>query len=134
MTEQAEMLTIAEATKALGVTEWVIRRRIKRGQLAAIQVERPQGYEWRVALRQDTPDAPSDALGRQLADSQQVLGALVAQLASERERTAALEQERAELYGRLGFYQAQLEQAKERIALLEAPQHTPKRPWWRFWE
>ncbi len=52
----------------------------------------------------------------------------------ERDRVIALEQERAELYGRLGFYQAQLEQAKERIALLEAPQHTPKRPWWRFWE
>ncbi len=134
MTEQAEMLTIAEAAKTLGVTEWVIRRRIKKGQLAAIQVERPQGYEWRVALHQEASDAPSDALSSQLADSQQVLGALVAQLAGERERTAALEQERAELYGRLGFYQAQLEQAKERIALLEAPQRTPKRPWWRFWE
>ena len=55
MTERAEMLTIAEAAKALGVTEWVIRRRIKKGQLAAIQVERRRGMSGALRFTKTRP-------------------------------------------------------------------------------
>src|SRR5919201_5305686 len=43
-------VTLAEAARRLGVTEKTIRRRIKRGELAAIRVMRQQGHEWRVKL------------------------------------------------------------------------------------
>ena len=67
--------------------------------------------------------------------------ATTAQLFTE---NARLQDERAELFGRLGFYQAQLQQAQETIKALQAPavssaaeetapQDPPTRPWWRFW-
>ena len=126
---------IAEAAQMLGVSEWAVRRRIKSGKLVAIRVERPQGYEWHVRLDQVALEGNSPP-GAQLADDcNLVLGALVVQLAGERQRTAELEQERAELYGRLGFLQsenlqlksqldgaqAQLQLAQARILELEAP-------------
>ncbi len=127
---------IAEAAQVLGLSEWAVRRRIKSGKLAAIRVERPQGYEWRVSLDQVAPEGNSP-LGAQLANDRNLaLSALVAQLAEERQRTAELEQERAELYGRLGFLQseslhlrsqldgahAQLQLAQARILELEGPE------------
>ena len=156
--DQMATVSVSEAARILGVGEPTIRRWIKRGKLPAARIERPQGFEWRVAVDQvnptstdqmhdQLPDPPDHLIGQahipppDHIDLLTLAHTLAAQLTAEREKTAverdrviALEQERAELYGRLGFYQAQLEQAKERIALLEAPQHTPKRPWWRFWE
>jgi excisionase family DNA binding protein len=46
-------VTIAEAARRLGVGEQTIRRRIKRGELAAERISRPQGHEWRVRLDQE---------------------------------------------------------------------------------
>jgi hypothetical protein len=138
------------------VTEKTIRRRIKRGDLAAVRVMRPQGHEWRVRLPVQVMDQGEDAgvshdldtdLDRkrhtgtpdQVRPGQavQLAQTLAEQLATERERSAALERERAELYGRLGYFQAQLEQAQETIKALQAPASPPpgpaRRPWWRLW-
>ncbi len=41
-------LSVKEAAAALGISERTARSRIKAGKLAAVQIERPQGYEWRV--------------------------------------------------------------------------------------
>lgn len=172
MTDQpARQVSIAEAASALGISEHAIRRRIKAGDLTAERVERPQGYTYLVTLPPNghvasdgaTSQPASDGAGatsqvaprrasRQEPDSAAILRALElvaakdAEIAAERERGARLEQERAELYGRLGYFQAQLELAQERIRLLEAPKEAPppvepepmkvdppQRPWWRIW-
>lgn len=160
-------VTLADAARRLGVTEKTIRRRIKRGELAAVRVMRPQGHEWRVKLpavqvadQVDAAGVPRDLdedLDREgcVATADQVRpGAavqlaqmLAEQLAAERERSAALERERFELAGRLGYFQAELEHARETIKALQAPASRPSepaapaipapeepaRPWWRFW-
>ncbi len=41
-------LTIKEAAAELGISEKTVRHRIKLNQLAALKVETPQGYQWRV--------------------------------------------------------------------------------------
>jgi hypothetical protein len=100
--------------------------------------------------------APGGA-GRKVApDSAALLRALDlvaardAALAERDARIASLEQDRFELAGRLGYFQAQLEQAQATIKTLEAPKEPepapaaprwpeeptpadPPRPWWRFW-
>lgn len=156
-------VTIGEAARILGVGEQTIRRRIKRGELTAVRVERPQGHQWQVVIDQVVTRSPDQVT----ADADQVTGSqdlvnplgpdqvtaslrlaqdLTAQLEQERARSAQLEQERAELYGRLGYFQAQLEQAQTQIKALAAPKEPvpggnavlppaepPKRPWWAFW-
>ncbi|MDP9016100.1 MAG: hypothetical protein M3M87_05010, partial [Thermoproteota archaeon] len=48
-----------------------------------------------------------------------------------------MHRENVELAGRVGFYQAKLQEAETKIALLEAPQPASRqahhRPWWQFW-
>ncbi len=175
------MLTLAEAAKRLGVTEKTLRRRIQRGELTAIRVPRPQGHEWRVAVPGvQIPDPIGDQVPESLhldtdLDTDEVRDAhdqvglvhssavlqlaerLADQLAAERSRSAALERERFELAGRLGFYQARIQELERRVLELEAPKEAPaemanhptppgnvvkagsgyerlpRRPWWRFW-
>lgn len=173
--DTAAGLSVAEAAEVLGVGEKTIRRRIQRGELSAVRVERPQGHEWRILLdpvitrtnghaggvvhqvdqvadqmdqdRTETADQATAALrlaetlAYQLAHEREQAGA---QLAERDRRIAALEQERFQLAGQLGFYQAQLETAREQIKLLEAPKPQPgpegipssarRRPWWRVWQ
>lgn len=172
MTDQvARHLTVAEAAGALGVSEHAIRRRIRSGELLAERVQRPQGYIYLVTLpaaEHLAPDSATSQLAtpppsarsqlaprsasRQEPESVTMLRALEmlaakdAEIAVERARSTQLEQERAELYGRLGYFQAQLEQAQTQIKALAAPKEPvpggnavlppaepPKRPWWAFW-
>ena len=153
-------VTISEAAKALGISEWAVRRRIKAGKLQATLV----GREWRVALADSlsASEEPQDASEQSLAVSAAALEALAEALAEanvrasdERKRVAELEQERSELYGRLGFYQARIQDLERRVLELEGPKEAPdemsnhpalrgsvagagserlpRRPWWRFW-
>jgi len=174
MTDQdtAAGVSVAEAAQALGVGEKTIRRRIQRGELSAVRVERPQGHEWRVMLdpvttrtnghangavqrddqmadqvdrdRGESPDQVTAALrlaetlAAQLAHER---GQATAQLAERDRRIAELEHERFQLAGQLGFFQAQLETAREQIKLLEMPKPgpegipapAPRRSWWQVW-
>ncbi len=78
----------------------------------------------------------------------ELLAAERAAAAERDQRMAALEQERFELAGRLGYFQAELEHARETIKALQAPvpeppepapttiaepEPPPRRSWWRFW-
>ena len=105
---------------------------------------------------------PQDTSEQSLPVSAAALEALAEALAEanvrasdERKRVAELEQERSELYGRLGFYQARIRELEHRILELEAPKEAPvemanhptpsengsnstsqkvsPRPWWQFW-
>src|ERR687883_414373 len=106
-----EGVTITEAARALGVSEWAVRRRIKSGKLKAALV----GREWRVDLEGCQPLVEESLADSEfaLAHSNTAIEALADALAEERQRAseerqrvADLERERAELFGRLGFYQA----------------------------
>ncbi len=48
-----ERVSIPEAAKRLGVTQDTIRRRIRKGELAAYQEPRPQGYVWLVDVPEE---------------------------------------------------------------------------------
>jgi hypothetical protein len=160
-----EGYSVADVAKHLGVTPRAVRRYIERGQLDAERTVTPRGIEWRIVsldLRRPSvesarkiepvhaesedgrgPDRTAgDDLGPTVesppAESPALLKVLDL-LEQERRRNVELERERGELFGRLGYFQAQLEEARERIKLLEAP--TPKseassssqRRWWRLW-
>ena len=58
-------LSIPEAAKQLGVSQDTIRRRIRRGQVQAVQHPTPQGHVWLVEIP-DTPDDPRPALDVEL--------------------------------------------------------------------
>jgi excisionase family DNA binding protein len=151
-------LTIEEAATRLGLSVTTVRRRIKQKKLRATLVAGDHGPEYRVQVepgqattlagerRHDDGQDDQPSLG---ADQPAVnsLVALVDRLTTENSR---LQDERAELFGRLGYFQAQLEQAQTTIKALEAPKEPapapaaprwpdeptpadPPRPWWRFW-
>jgi excisionase family DNA binding protein len=168
------LVSTEQAARALGVTVLTVRRRIRRGELTAVQVRGRFGKEWLVdlgehgaALSNGAPQhdpARSNSTGQRDAapsagDAQHGAGpdgavpALVELVAGLTARTERLETERAELYGRLGYMQAQLAAKDEQIKALQAPKEPiappppagaifsplpaepepPRRPWWRFW-
>ncbi len=62
-----EGISVQEAAAQLGLNEKTVRRRIHLGQISAIKVPRPQGFEWRVYLDGSLPPTLSeDPAPRQL--------------------------------------------------------------------
>ena len=142
-------VTILEAARALGISEWAVRRRVRSGKLKASLI----GREWRVYLADPPPisgvssslgsEAPSvsgavplhggaqppmggdDALGNGAMAVQVLAEALEAEREranlewiranQERQRVEQLEKERVELYGRLGFYQSEIQHLKNQL-------------------
>jgi len=86
-------------------------------------------------------------------DDDRSSSALIAMVADLHGQIRKLEQERFEMAGRLGYFQAELEHARQTIKALDAPKEPiaplppagaifrplpadpdpPRRPWWRFW-
>jgi IS30 family transposase len=56
-----ERVSIPEAARRLGVTQDTIRRRIRKGELAAYQEPRPQGYVWFVDVPEEELSAEEPA-------------------------------------------------------------------------
>ena len=154
------LLSTEQAAAALGVSVITVRRQIKAGKLRAVTIQGKRGPEYRVELAGDHLNADQDRPDRRSGDrrsehrsanTDQSTLRLIALLEASQAETRRLQDERAELYGRLGFYQAQLDQAKDRLLALEAPKapveirvesariseltepDPPRRPWWRFW-
>ncbi len=173
-----DLLTIAQAAEALGLSVKSVRRRIKAGSLEAEQVDGKFGAEWRVRLTTARPGvagadhSPSaghirsdhgtsngrmtngrEATTPQTTRADQGIARLADLLERAQDDIRRLNDERAELYGRLGYMQAQLAAKDEQIKALEAPKEPiappppagalfrplptepdpPRRPWWRFW-
>jgi excisionase family DNA binding protein len=119
-----EGLTIVEAATYLEISERTVRSRIKAGKLAAVQIERPQGYEWRVYPAGLPPgtniDPPTMQPGNHVDPP--VNNVEASELARLLERAHA---ENQQLAGQLGFMQARLQEAEKTIALLTAPKDGP---------
>jgi excisionase family DNA binding protein len=120
--------SVQEAAARLGLSEKTIRRRIKAGTLSAFQRPTSQGFEWRVQL-----DSVSDHLDGQPV---QVPPQVTVHVDSTEDPSPAaatepgllkaldivdrLQRENLELAGQVGFLQAKLQVAEQRILLLEA--------------
>ena len=108
--------TIKEAAKALGRSEKTIRRNIKSGKIKAQEVAGKYGMEYRIT---DLPVGQPLDRGPDVSTDSALVKAL--------DMVRALQIENERLAGQLGFLQAQLQEAQNRIRLLTAP----KLPWWR---
>jgi excisionase family DNA binding protein len=128
-----EGLSVKEAALQLGIDEKTVRTRIKAGVIPALKVSRPQGYTWHIfpdglpAHLDAQVDPAPDPGGTQVdPPPTHVDPAPLVQLVEK------LHAENTNLAGQLGFVQAQLLEATERIKLLEGPKEPePRVPWWR---
>jgi hypothetical protein len=148
-------VSIQEAAALLGVSAPTIRRWIKSGKVQAIQEPTPQGFEWRVVVpdhidqvhdrshTQERDQGTDQSLDRVQPESalQAPIHAndhMIDQLPSDQAMSKAidlierLQRENLQLGGRVGWLEAQLQAAQERIRLLEAGhpmgEEEPKEP------
>lgn len=123
-------LTIAEAAEALGLSERTIRRQIKSGKIKAELVPGRYGTEYRISglgeravARPAVDKTPASTLDRTPAS------VLDKTLDKALDMVKALQQEKAELYAQVAYWQAQCQHLEEQVKLLTEA----KRPWWRRW-
>lgn len=103
--------SIEEAAEELGVSPSTVRRRVKRGQLQAVQARIAQGYEWRIRLRVEdkTPTPPLLSIRQPLSleETRQVftdgLSTLVEELATTRRQLVEAEKEAERLRAELAY-------------------------------
>ena len=91
---------------------------IKRGELQATLVKGRHGMEYRINSGVTLDQAwanPSSSLGK--ADGS--LGELVELVRDQQRQLTRLNEERAELFGRLGYFQAQLEAARTQLQVTQ---------------
>jgi len=118
-------LTVAEAAKALGLSERTIRRQIKSGTIKAELVSGRYGAEYRIELGE--ADASG---GRVETDLSNALDkALGSTMDKALDMVKSLQQEKAELYAQVAYWQAQCRHLDEQVKLLTEA----KQPWWRRW-
>lgn len=122
-------LTVAEAAKALGLSERTIRRQIKSGKIKAELVLGRYGEEYRIDLGEAA--APGEGVRKDLSSA---LGytpdkALDSAMDKALDMVKSLQQEKAELYAQVAYWQAQCRHLEEQVKLLTEA----KRSWWRRW-
>jgi excisionase family DNA binding protein len=145
-------LTVKQAAELAGIPERTMRRWVRSGRVAAVR----HGHGYRVSPEAVAAiSAGSATLGREAVATTATVVATPAATGPMAESVAELlrmldQRDRTimELSGRVGYYQAQVEQLREQLAL-EAPKAAPvaveptaateaasepaTRPWWRFW-
>ena len=139
-------LTIAEAAEALGLSERTIRRQIKSGKIKAELVLGRYGAEYRISGPGETAvarprvdkapastldKAPTFALDKTLdkTPASALDKAIDKTLDKALDMVKSLQQEKAELYAQVAYWQAQFQHLEEQVKLLTEA----KRPWWRRW-
>lgn len=149
--------SVSEAAEALGISERTVRRRIKAGELRAFQMPTSQGYEWRVQLdgvseqldgapdKATDPQEPTEirhskslgnGAGKVDSTAVQVDGMPDPDLQRALDLADQFQRQNVELAARVGYLQAKLEAAEQKILALAPPvmDQEPKRPpapWWR---
>lgn len=145
-------LSVREAAERLGVSKDTIRRRIKSGDLAAVQEPTAQGFEWRIVLDEERT-AELCNTSAQLGSNDPQLGSNDAQVYSSaaevssdtrqapadtdeglekalqlvekvQQDYAAIHRENLELAARCGYLQARLEASEKQLLALSAPAET----------
>ncbi len=160
---QGLFLTIPEYAIRTGQSKKTVRRKIQQGLLHAVLADGPYGPEYRIRCdgqppspkptTEPTHEARTQTLPMDTDPTHAVSGpSLDGLIALVREQQHTI----MELSGRLGFYQAKLQDAEEEIQMLRAPAQPPAsemanhpthiengadsgaqqvsaRPWWQFW-
>ena len=111
-------LTVAEAAQALGVSQRTVRRQIKSGKIKAVLVPGRFGPEYRIGELDEVVATPAGI------DS----GSPPA-LDKALDMIKSLQQEKAELYAQVAYFQVQCRHLEDQVKLLVEA----KRPWWRRW-
>jgi hypothetical protein len=121
VTKPTRGLPIKEAARVLGISANSVRAKLKSGELSGCKVKGPTGEQWRVELAKVTSE-PTKTI--ELAPSAEILRLLdIIEKQNSRLEAAS---------GQLGYLQAQLENSRETVKLLE---DRTKCPWWRrLWE
>jgi excisionase family DNA binding protein len=138
--EPFEYVSVSEAAVRLGVSPTTVREMIRRGDLEAERMPRPQGSVYMVKLK--TPEAPTsddaqprsederartdslEALQRMIDFADTFLRAQGETIIRQAEQVAELREERGTLAEQVRHERARAERAE---AALEAA----RRPWWR---
>lgn len=109
-------LTVAEAAEALRLSERTIRRHIKSGKIKADLVPGRYGMEYRISELSQVAPAPAAVDNTSPHALDKALDMI-----------RALQQEKAELYAQVAYFQAQCRHLEDQVKLLTEG----KRPWWR---
>ena len=118
-------LTVAEAAKALGLSERTIRRQIKSGKIKAGLVLGRYGEEYRIEPGDIA--APVEGVERDVSDAMDKTSDSTLDKALD--MVQSLQQEKAELYAQVAYWQSQFRHLEEQVKLLTEA----KRPRWRRW-
>jgi len=127
-------LTIAEAAEALGLSQRTIRRHIKSGKIRAELMPGQYGDEYRINGLEETTAAepvvdkaldktPASAMDKALDKTP------ASAMDKALDMVKALQQEKAELYAQVAYWQARSQHLEEQVKLLVEA----KRPWWQRW-
>jgi len=118
-------LTVAEAAKALGLSERTIRRQIKSGRIKAGLVLGRYGEEYRIEL--GVVAAPVDGVEIDLPNAMDKT--MDSTMDKALDMVKSLQQEKAELYAQVAYWQSQFRHLEEQVKLLTEA----KRPRWWSW-
>src|SRR6185369_15262374 len=114
-----EGLTIKEAAEQLQVHEKTVRHRIRTGELRGVKVPRPQGFEWRVFLDGAAPTQviPDDM---EVSTDEAHVGSPSSSVDSVElvRLVEKLYEDNRQLAGQVGFLQAKLQDAEQKVHLL----------------
>lgn len=137
-------VTLAEYAALTGQSARTVRDKVRRGVIPAELVKGPHGFEYRLCHPDSTlpgtlledceqpnshPDGqPTDTVIEGFGQGDSSLGELVALVRDQQDQITRLNDERAELYGRLGFLQARVQGLEQEIRLLKAPPESAPEP------
>jgi hypothetical protein len=108
--DRSDFVSVAEAARRLGISTATVKRRIAAGTLEAEQLQRPQGFEYRVRLICDVP-----ALSTERSDSESAAPLTV----TTQDVSAAIAAAVAPLAARLAVQDAMIERQAGAIRELE---------------
>ncbi len=149
-------LTASEYAARKGLTPRAVRFQLQKGKLPGWkEMDSETGVEtWYVEVSDGEENAttPQEKIGNLLPGVAEIVSILQSQ---HQEQVARLHRENLELAGRVGFYQARIQELERRVLELEAPKQGPaetathpahvengpnsgaekasERPWWKFW-
>jgi excisionase family DNA binding protein len=150
MAAVSTFLSVREAAVTAGVSERTIRRWLRSGQVRAAK----RGGSYRIRPNALTAmigrdgteevDAGADAAAATVIDTSDTAAAAMSGVSELTRLVRDLQQQNLELAGRVGYFQAENAQLRERLALMApaAPEPAPDaeaasgpatRRWWRRW-
>jgi hypothetical protein len=142
-------LSIPDAAAAMGISITTLRRQIRRDQVRTEKVATPSGFVYRVLVGSDSQVSNRAHAPSIRADSQRI-----ATVDRQTQDLVVLVKEQQttimELAGRVGYYQAEVEQLRTTLKALQVPKEEPpghespamvvpddappRASWWRWFQ